>query len=144
MIQFQKRTVSETGFSALGFTVPSAVTNTKTPFQIVGFGDERNWSLQLAAYAEDAISDASQGSLPATGQALPGGLVPAGFQLRLSFAYSLSLSFRCWLERHPVSSDFCWRQRNWILRDWGRCRFRPHRPNLRTLEPEVLLRPIGG
>ncbi len=65
---------------------------------------------------EGAISDASQGSLPAAGQALPGGLVPAGFQLRLSFAHSLSLSFRCWLERHPVSSDFCWRQGNWIFR----------------------------
>ncbi len=64
---------------------------------------------------EGAISDASQGSLPAAGQALPGGLVPAGFQLRLSFAHSLSLSFRCWLERHPASSDFCWRQGNWIL-----------------------------
>lgn len=63
---------------------------------------------------EGAISDANQGSLPAAGQALPGGLVPAGFQLRLSFAHSLSLSFRCWLERHPVSSDFCWRQGNWI------------------------------
>lgn len=68
---------------------------------------------------EGAISDASQGSLPAAGQALPGGLVPAGFQLRLSFAHSLSLSFRCWLKRHPVSSDFCWRQRNWIFREIG-------------------------
>jgi len=69
---------------------------------------------------EGAISDASQGSLPAAGQALPGGLVPAGFQLRLSFAHSLSLSFRCWLERHPVSSGFGWRQGNWILRGLGR------------------------
>ena len=33
---------------------------------------------------EDAISGASQGSLPAAGQALPSGLVPAGSQLRLS------------------------------------------------------------
>jgi hypothetical protein len=62
---------------------------------------------------------ASQGSLPAAGQALPDGLVPAGFQLRLSFAHSLSLSFRCWFERHPVSSGFCWRQGNWIFRGWG-------------------------
>lgn len=68
---------------------------------------------------EGAISDASQGSLPAAGQALPGGLVPAGFQLRLSFAHSLSLSFRCWLERHPVSSDFCWRQGNGIFSGIG-------------------------
>ena len=79
---------------------------------------------------EGAISDASQGSLPAAGQALPGGLVPAGFQLRLSFAHSLSLSFRCWLERHPVSSDFCWRQGNWIFRGIGSGRgLPPPRPS---------------
>jgi len=47
---------------------------------------------------EGAISGASQGSLPAAGQALPSGLVPAGSQLRLSvhsfviFPFLLNLS----------------------------------------------------
>jgi hypothetical protein len=60
--------------------------------------------------------------LPAADQALSDGLVPAGYRLRLSFAHSPSLSFRCWLERHPVSSDICWRQGNWIFRGIGSAR----------------------
>jgi hypothetical protein len=32
--------------------------------------------------------------------------LPAGFQWRLSFAYSRSFSLRRWLERHLVSSNF--------------------------------------
>ncbi len=86
----------------------------ETPFR-----DSITRHCNLLSTLQGAISDASQGSLPAAGQALPDGLVPAGFQLRLSFAHSLSLSFRCWLERPPVSSDFCWRQGNWIFRGIG-------------------------
>ena len=52
---------------------------------------------------------ASQGSLPAAGQALPGGLVPAGSHLRLSFAHSSFIPFVVSFERHPVSSGFGWR-----------------------------------